>query len=132
MRISDWSSDVCSSDLIHDNIVAFWVPQEPAQAGTSYDMRYRLHWFADEPYPARNVARCVATRIGRGGEPGKPRPPGLNKFVVEFDGDALRNLPKGSTPEPVIATSRGEQIGRAHVRTPVTNAHFVCRRLLSQ
>src|SRR3546814_15955118 len=76
MRISDWSSDVCSSDL--------------------------------EPYPARNVARCVATRIGRGGEPGKPRPPGLNKFVVEFDGDAMRNLPKGSKPEPVIATSRGE------------------------
>src|SRR3546814_19262155 len=76
MRISDWSSDVCSSDL--------------------------------EPYPARNVARCVATRIGRGGEPGKPRPPGLNKFVVEFDGDALRNLPKGSKPETVIATSSGE------------------------
>src|SRR3546814_1461687 len=40
--------EIPTDDEIHDNIVAFWVPQEPAQAGTSYDMRYRLHWFADE------------------------------------------------------------------------------------
>ena len=100
--------EIPTDDEIHDNIVAFWVPQEPAKAGTSFDMRYRLHWFADEPYPAQNVAHCVATRIGRGGEPGKPRPPGLRKFVVEFAGEALQNLPKGSKPKPVVSASRGD------------------------
>src|SRR3546814_16479732 len=65
MRISDWSSDVCSYDLgkselrrlkidrslvdptddeIHDNIVAFWVPRDAAEAGKRYRLRYRLHW----------------------------------------------------------------------------------------
>src|SRR3546814_3963848 len=30
------------------------------------------------------------------------------------------------------AMPRGVQIGRAHVRTPVTNAHLVCRLLLQK
>ncbi|MFN4088124.1 MAG: glucan biosynthesis protein [Alphaproteobacteria bacterium] len=98
--------EIPTDDEIHDNIVAFWVPAEPAAAGNAYDLRYRLHWFADEPYPGA-VAKCVATRIGRGGEPGKPRPEGLSKFVVEFEGAALRDLPDGAKPVPVLTASRG-------------------------
>jgi glucans biosynthesis protein len=102
-----------TDDEIHDNIVAFWVPRDPARAGSHYRLRYRLHWLADEPYPAKDYARVVATRIGRGGQPGKPRPPGLVKFVVEFDGGRLTELPKepgekDDGPEAVIGNSRGE------------------------
>src|SRR3546814_19150036 len=50
----------------------------------------------------------MATRIGRGGQPGKPRPPGLVKFVVEFDGGRLGKLPREQAPEPKISASRGE------------------------
>src|SRR3546814_9075914 len=50
----------------------------------------------------------MATRSGRGGQPGKPRPPGLVKFVVEFDGGRLGKLPRGQAPEPKISASRGE------------------------
>src|SRR3546814_16662969 len=128
MRISDWSSDVCSYDLgkselrrlkidrslvdptddeIHDNIVAFWVPRDAAEAGKRYRLRYRLHWQADEPYPAES-ARVMATRIGRGGQPGKPRPPGLVKFVVAFDGGRPGKLPREQAPEPNIQASRRE------------------------
>src|SRR3546814_10841651 len=32
----------------------------------------------------------------------------------------------------VVNKLRGGQIGRAHVRTPVTNAHIVCRLLLAK
>src|SRR3546814_2297886 len=124
MRISDWSSDVCSSDNpggfglsqrdrnfyhaldgvrdhlrpsawveplgdwgrgvvqlveiptddeIHDNICAMWIPDEPHGAGSHIELAYRLHWLADEPYPSA-LGRCVATRLGNGGQPGQPRP----------------------------------------------------------
>ncbi|MGF1628087.1 MAG: glucan biosynthesis protein [Kiloniellaceae bacterium] len=100
--------EIPTDDEIHDNIVAFWVPRDPAEAGNRYHLRYRLHWQADEPYPAESSARVVASRIGRGGQPGKPRPPGLVKFVVEFDGGRLAELPAKSAPLPMVSASRGE------------------------
>jgi len=98
--------EIADNDEIHDNIVAMWVPKEPARAGSSYRLHYRLYWSADEPYPTP-LARCVATRLGRGGQPGQPRPPGVRKFVVEFFGGPLVSLPFGVKPEPVLSASRG-------------------------
>jgi len=98
--------EIPTDDEIHDNIVAMWVPQAPASAGTSFDLSYRLHWQADEPFPTP-LARCVATRLGNGGQPGKPRPQGVRKFMVEFLGAPLANLPYGTKPEPVLWASRG-------------------------
>ena len=96
-----------TDDEIHDNIGAYWRPEAEATAGSSYKLHYRLHWLADEPYPA-NVARCVATRIGRGGQPGKPRPPGIYKFEVEFAGPRLDPLWGDSVKAtPVITASHG-------------------------
>src|SRR3546814_8123197 len=106
MRISDWSSDVCSSDLTNDNIVAMWVPKAPARAGNEYQLKYRLHWLADEPYPTP-LARCVATRLGRGGEPGKKRPVGVRKFIVAFKGAPLEKPAYGVKPEAALPSSRG-------------------------
>lgn len=100
-----------TDDEIHDNIAAYWRPAEPAKAGNSYRLRYRLHWLGEEPYPS-DMARCVATRIGRGGQPGKPRPKGVYKFTVEFAGPALDPL-WGDTvkAEPVVNASHGEVSG---------------------
>lgn len=100
-----------TDDEIHDNVVAYWRPREPAKAGSSYRLQYRLHWLADEPYPGPG-ARCVATRIGRGGQPGKPRPKGVYKFCVEFAGAALEVL-WGDTvkAEPVVTASSGTVSG---------------------
>ena len=98
--------EIPTDDEIHDNIVAAWVPAEPAVAGQSRTYRYRLYWQAEEPEPGP-LARAVALRIGRGGEPGKPRPAGVRKFVVEFLGGPLEGLPTGTLPEAVITVSRG-------------------------
>lgn len=98
--------EIPTDDEIHDNIVAAWVPAEPATAGKSLSYRYKLYWQAEEPNPAP-LAKAVALRIGRGGEPGKPRPSGRRKFVVEFLGGALARLPKGTLPEAVVTISRG-------------------------
>jgi glucans biosynthesis protein len=98
--------EIPTDDEIHDNIVAMWVPEKPAKAGSEWGFRYKLHWRADEPYPSP-LARCVATRLGRGGQPGQPRPPGLRKFLVEFQGGPLAALPFGAIPQPVLTASRG-------------------------
>ena len=99
--------EIPANDEIQDNIVAMWVPKEPARAGANYRLRYRLHWAADEPYPTP-LARCVATRMGRGGQPGQPRPPDLRKFMVEFLGGPLEKLPFGTKPESILTASRGK------------------------
>jgi glucans biosynthesis protein len=99
--------EIPTDDEIHDNILACWVPAAPARAGSAIALKYRLHWSADEPF-ASPLARCVATRIGRGGQPGTPRPRGVRKFVVEFLGKPLESLPFGVKPELVLAASSGK------------------------
>jgi periplasmic glucans biosynthesis protein len=110
--LEDWGEgtvqlvELPTDDEFHDNVVAMWVPKQMAQAGSQLQLRYRLHWSADEPHPTA-LARCVATRLGRGGEPGKPRPPGVRKFVVEFLGGPLASLPFGTKPQPVLTATSG-------------------------
>ncbi|MDW3680559.1 glucan biosynthesis protein D [Cupriavidus sp. CV2] len=98
--------EIPTDDEIHDNIVAMWVPKAPAKAGSDFRLRYRLHWLAEEPYPSP-LARCVATRLGNGGQPGQPRPQGVRKFMVEFKGGPLEKLPFGTKPEAVLTAARG-------------------------
>ncbi len=96
-----------TDDEIHDNIVAMWVPEAPARAGQSFEFAYRMHWAADEPDPTP-LARCVATRLGNGGQPGTVRPKGVRKFMLEFLGGPLKDLAAGTLPVPILSASRGE------------------------
>jgi len=95
-----------TDDEIQDNILACWVPEKPAAPGSDFELSYRLYWLADEPFPT-DLARCVATRLGRGGQPGQPRPPGVRKFMVEFLGGPLAGLPFGTKPDMALEASRG-------------------------
>jgi glucans biosynthesis protein len=99
--------EIPTDDEIHDNIVAYWLPAEPVTAGSRWSFGYRLHWLADEPYPATSVARVRHTRLGRGGIPGQPRPEGVRKFVIDFEGGPLAELEKQDEVEPVVNASRG-------------------------
>jgi glucans biosynthesis protein len=110
--LGDWGEgavqliEIPTDDEIHDNIVAQWVPKTPARAGEKVSFRYRLHWTAEEPFPP-TLARCVATRLGNGGQPGTVRPKGVRKFMIEFLGDSLKDIPFGVKPEVVLWASRG-------------------------
>lgn len=99
--------EIPTDDEIHDNIVAMWVPEASARAGSSYTYRYTLHWVADEPFPT-TLGKVVATRLGNGGQPGTARAKGVRKFMVEFLGPALEALPIGVKPEVVLSSSRGK------------------------
>ncbi|HLS69575.1 MAG TPA: glucan biosynthesis protein [Kiloniellales bacterium] len=131
--LGDWGSgevqlvEIPTDDEIHDNIVAFWVPRQPAEAGAALSFDYRLYWTANEPYPAAALGRCVATRMGRGGQAGLPRPEDVTKFVIEFAGGKLPDLPLGAEPEVLVEASRGEISYVFAERVPGTQrwrAHF--------
>lgn len=98
--------EIPTDDEIYDNIVAMWVPKEPAVAGSEHQFSYRLHWLADEPYPS-TLARCGSTRLGRGGNPGAYPDPDARKFIIEYRGEVLDVLPADAKPEAVIWASRG-------------------------
>jgi glucans biosynthesis protein len=112
--LGDWGAgsvqlvEIPTDDEIHDNIGAYWVPRESVGPGREFTFSYRLHWLADEPYPAGG--HVIATRMGKGGVPGQPRPKGLNKFVIDFAGGKLSDLDKSNDVEPVVEASRGEVI----------------------
>jgi len=98
--------EIPTDDEIHDNVVAMWVPAEPAPAGAELHLNYRLYWLANSPFPS-SLGITVATRLGRGGQPGQPRPKGVRKFMVEFLGGPLASLPYGVKPDLVVSASRG-------------------------
>lgn len=99
--------EIPTNDEIHDNIVAHWTPKEPAKAGAAYEYKFKMTWAKDQPNPS-SLGKCVATRLGNGGQPGTIRPKGVRKFVVEFLGEALTQVALGEKVEAVISSSRGE------------------------
>jgi glucans biosynthesis protein len=115
--------EIPTDDEIYDNIVAMWVPKEPAVAGSQHQFSYRLHWLAEEPFPS-SLARCGATRLGRGGNPGAYPPSGVRKFMIEFSGKVLDELPVDAKPEAVLWASRGSFDGVKVEKSPGDNKRW--------
>ena len=103
--------EIPTDDEIHDNIVAFWTPAEPATKGKAYRLGYRLTWLADNPVPP-STGRFTAVRLGKGGIPGQPRPEGVAKIVCDFDGMGLEGVGRGEGVEVDASASKGA-IGNA-------------------
>jgi len=101
--------EIPSDYEIDDNIVAYWVPQAPVQAGSTWTFKYRLHWVAEEPYPA-NLGRVIATRVGRGGVAGiRPPPPNKSRIVIDFGGGPLESLDE-KAPVQLVLNATGSRI----------------------
>src|SRR3546814_9968955 len=120
MRISDWSADVCSSDLILD--------LSKVEAG-----RYELH--EGEVAPGDVLSRCAGLLRERADQRQLTLTCGDSDIRLHADARALKqvvfnllsNAIKFTDPGGAIAVAAtlGKEIGRAHVCTPVTNAHLV-------
>src|SRR3546814_2036889 len=108
MRISDWSSDVCSSDLN---------PSLGSSAGRKNglslsDMSLALGMSKTRP---SNLLSAEAEHA-------------LSKLTIDKEA-AVRCL---FMPAGYERSATSTTIGRAHVCTPVTNAHPVCSLLLDK
>ncbi|MEM7620220.1 MAG: glucan biosynthesis protein D [Pseudomonadota bacterium] len=99
--------EIPTQDETFDNIVAFWTPKDPIKSRQYSSFSYKLHWIDDLPYP-KDLAVTKQTQTGVGGVPGQPRPQGVKKYVIDFEGDVLSGLTRHDPVEPIITTSTGE------------------------
>ena len=97
---------------INDNIVAFWVPETGFAAGQEISFAYDMDWGTGpgeatqlRPGDLAAVRRSLAGHGGNAGaEPARDR----RKFVVDFDGGMLGELPAGAEVTPIVTASSGE------------------------
>lgn len=105
--------EIPTDDEIYDNIVAFWNPERKPQAGDALALDYKLYWGVDAPVKSM-LGRTVASRIGAGGVPGQPRPPGQLKVVIDFEGPALKGLGQQDGVEPQVSLPEGVELLQAY------------------
>jgi glucans biosynthesis protein len=92
-----------------DNIVAFWIPADPIKAGDEREFHYRLIWGDLLPKADAPLAHVVETRAGQGGVSGVANDVKLRKFVIDFTGGELVEMPAEAKLD-VVATAAGGEI----------------------
>src|SRR3546814_7199808 len=114
MRISDWSSDVCSSDL-EFGVLARDVDFEGVQL-LAERLRTRIEGLI---YVWEQRSYTISASIG--------------VVMIDRAGLTLEDVFAHADAACYMAKDHGRnQLGRAHVCTPVTNAHLGCRLLLEK
>jgi glucans biosynthesis protein len=108
--LGDWGGgkvilvEIPTKEEIHDNIVAFWRPDEPLRKGGEYLYSYRIHWGMDGPVKS-DLATVAATLVGGGDDE--------RLFIVDFVGSGIEaakpgelaaeiSCSPGAVVEPVI------------------------------
>jgi glucans biosynthesis protein len=97
---------------IHDNIVSYWIPAEPADPAKPLDFSYRMTWYSDDP-GRPPAGRAIATRRDRGTHEDGYR------FVVDFQGKQLEALPAETVLQGVVTVSGAELREQQVVKNPV-------------
>ena len=111
--VGDWGDgrvelvQIPTPDETNDNIVAYWVPAKPLPAGKPFALDYRLHWQMNKPEARPDDAWVVQSRRGRGYV---REPDGHLKFVVDFDGPALRKLKDDAPLEARVEVGTGDAV----------------------
>ena len=102
--------EIPSDEEIHDNMVAYWVPDGPVNGGKPLSFAYLLSAFAENPrWPPGG--RVVAIRSGNpavGDNKGRFGP-GARRILVEFAGGELDGL-DGSQPVKAELSAENGQI----------------------
>ncbi|OAO07676.1 glucan biosynthesis protein D [Roseovarius indicus] len=115
--IGDWGRgtirlvEIPSELEVNDNIVAFWIPEVPAEAGSEMTLSYRLHWGDLPPEEDGDVAYVIASRAGVGGVSGVENEDGSRKFVIDFFGGPMEHLPADAVEDlSIVASAVGGSI----------------------
>ena len=102
--------EIPSDEEIHDNVVAYWVPEQPVNGGKPLSFAYLLSAFAENPrWPPGG--RVVAIRSGSPavGDNKGHFGPGARRMLFEFAGGDLDGL-DGSQPVKAEFTAENGQI----------------------
>ena len=120
----DWNGghvelvEIPTADDIHDNIVAYWVPQPEPKPLQPASFAYTMYWYGADPTRPPG-GRVVATRCDLGTFENARR------FVLDFQGKALDALPADKPPEAVVTIAGGSDAGelleQQIVKNPVTD-----------
>ncbi|HKY91456.1 MAG TPA: glucan biosynthesis protein G [Nevskiaceae bacterium] len=106
-------------DETNDNVVAYWVPDNPPAPGRSLDYSYRVSWQkAEETRPPTGYA--LQSRRGHGWI---REPDDSVRMIVDFDGPKLRELkPDTNLFGAIWLGDNGELLERQVFRNEVTGA----------
>ncbi len=93
-----------------DNIVAFWVPEQPPAPGQALEFDYKLHWYLDQIHPPGGWA--ASTQL----DSSKLRSSGDMGFTVDFDGPDLQREKLGAGVEAVVSVGPGGALESAEAQ----------------
>ena len=121
--LNDWGPgrleliEIPSKEEIHDNIIAFWVPE--SEQGETRRQRplsfaYKLYWMAPNVTP-HDLGRATATRLVR-------RPDlGAGRFIIDFESETLNALPADTGLSSVVETpEQCPLLDKKLVKNPIT------------
>ena len=121
--IGDWGKGVVQLIEIpseaerYDNIVAFWIPEGPAEAGQELVYEYRLS-FGKDPEGRLVGGKTLASFVGSGGTDILQHD--RRRFVIDFVGEELAQLNPEEPVEIVVNASSGQVINSAVQQNPFT------------
>jgi periplasmic glucans biosynthesis protein len=100
--------EIPSDSEANDNIVAYWVPEQPMKVGDSREIKYTMRTL-DAHVPEQNVAKVLRTRTGWGSvaAQGNPPPKSKRQFAVDFQGGELDKLPANAVVEADLSKNLG-------------------------
>ncbi|HET6757302.1 MAG TPA: glucan biosynthesis protein G [Burkholderiales bacterium] len=113
-------------DETNDNIVAFWVPDNPPPPGQPYDFAYRLSWESrSERRPASSW--IAQTRRGQGYA---RKPDDSILFTIDFEGPIFDKLAEGARVESMVwADGNGKILGHNTYRNEASGGWRTVIRL---
>ena len=105
---------------INDNVVTYWLPEGGVPEGGEREYAYRLRWGMLPP-GGGDLAHVAATLAGAGGVSGVESDGRTRKFVVDFAGGRLAELPPEAEVEPKVAIYRGDVRSEVLSKVPGRN-----------
>jgi periplasmic glucans biosynthesis protein len=94
------------TDETNDNIVAYWVPDNPPKPKEPYNIEYRVSW-QKEVEARSQLSSVVQSRRGQGY---RHHPENSVGFIIDFDGPALSKLPPDAKPEGAVTLDANGQL----------------------
>jgi glucans biosynthesis protein len=118
----DWGSghveliEIPTTTELNDNIVLFWVPDEPLVSDAPRAFSYTLYWDGDGARPPAGYV--ASTRRDRGTLPNAYR------FVIDFAGETVRNVSAERPPAASVTAGprpdAAEVLDQHLVKHPIT------------